>query len=44
MGEKLNLRQAFYEGLQNVKRVEKITSPEYDRWQKKRTKEYGKIS
>ena len=31
MGEKLNLRQASYEGLQNVKRVEKITSPEYDR-------------
>lgn len=23
MGEKLNLRQASYEGLQNVKRVEK---------------------
>ena len=31
MGEKLNLRQASYEGLQNVKRVEKITSPKYDR-------------
>lgn len=31
MGEKLNLRQASYEGLQNVKRVEKIASPEYDR-------------
>lgn len=31
MGEKLNVRQASYEGLQNVKRVEKITSPEYDR-------------
>lgn len=31
MGEKLNLRQASYKGLQNVKRVEKITSPEYDR-------------
>lgn len=31
MGEKLNLRQASYEGLQNVKRVKKMTSPEYDR-------------
>lgn len=31
MGEKLNLRQASYKGLQNVKRVEKITSPKYDR-------------
>ena len=31
MGEKLNLRQASYEGLQNVKRVEKMTSSEYDR-------------